>query len=192
MAIERKDNEKRPQRDNNRGRRNGRPRRDRNEERDDLIKKLININRVTKVVKGGRTMRFAAMMIVGDGKGHVGVGMGKSNEVPVAIEKATAAAKKNMVKISLCGTTIPHEIYGKYGCGNVMLLPAPEGTGVIAGGPVRAVLEAVGIKDIYTKSRGTNNPVNCVKATIRGLQQLRTVEEVAKIRGKEVSEILGE
>ncbi len=189
--VERKENNTaRPENNNNRGRRDSRPRRDR-EERDDLTRKLICINRVTKVVKGGRNMRFAAMMVVGDEKGSVGVGMGKANEVPVAIEKAVAAAKKNMTKISLVGGTIPHEVYGKFGCGNVMMLPAEEGTGVIAGGPVRSVLEACGVKNIRTKSRGTNNPVNCVKATIEGLKSLRTVEEVAAMRGKKPSDILG-
>lgn len=191
--VERKENGARPERDNNRGRqgKDSRPRRDRVEEKDELIRKLICINRVTKVVKGGRNMRFAAMMVVGDGAGTVGIGMGKANEVPVAIEKAVAAAKKNMKKISLVDNTIPHEVIGKFGCGKVMMLPAEEGTGVIAGGPVRAVLEAVGVKDIRTKSRGTSNPVNCVKATIEGLSSLRTVEEVAAMRGKKPSEILG-
>ncbi len=181
---------KKPEREN-RGRRPQRNDRRRQEPADDLIRKLISVNRVTKVVKGGRTMRFAALMVVGDGKGSVGVGMGKANEVPVAIEKAVAQAKRNMVKISTVGTTIPHEIVGKFGRGNVLMLPAAEGTGVIAGGPVRAVLEACGIKDIRTKSHGTSNPINCVKATIEGLKALRTVEEIAAIRGKSVEEILG-
>lgn len=189
--MERKENASRPEKDNTSRRRDSRPRRQQQEERDDLIKKLICINRVTKVVKGGRNMRFAAMVVVGDGKGNVGCGMGKSNEVPVAIEKATAAAKRAMTKISLVGTTIPHEVMGKFGRGNVLMLPAEQGTGVIAGGPVRSVLEAVGIKDIRTKSYGTNNPVNCVKATIEGLKSLATVEEVAAKRGKQASEILG-
>ncbi|MEG1804794.1 MAG: 30S ribosomal protein S5 [Clostridia bacterium] len=193
--VERKENGTRPDNNNrdnnNRGRqgRDSRPRRI--EEKDDLIRKLICINRVTKVVKGGRNMRFAAMMVVGDGAGNVGIGMGKANEVPVAIEKAVAAAKKNMRKISLVNNTIPHEVVGKFGRGSVMMLPAEEGTGVIAGGPVRSVLEAVGIKDIRTKSRGTSNPVNCVKATLEGLSTLRTVEEVAAMRGKKPSDILG-
>lgn len=198
--VERKDSVARPDsntrdnnRDNNRGRqgKDSRPRRDRFEEKDDLIKKLICINRVTKVVKGGRHMRFSAMMVVGDGLGNVGLGMGKANEVPMAIEKATEAAKKSMKKVSIVNNTIPHGVVGKFGRGNVMMLPAEEGTGVIAGGPVRAVLEAVGIKDIRTKSRGTSNPVNCVKATLEGLLTLRTVEEVAAMRGKKPSDILG-
>ncbi len=188
--VERKEN-MRPERENSKGRRDGRPNR-RQEEQDDLIRKLICINRVTKVVKGGRTMRFAAMMVVGDGKGSIGVGMGKSNEVPLAIEKAVADAKRNMVKVSvLDGRTIPHEIRGRFGRGDVLMLPAEEGCGVIAGGPVRAVLEAVGIKDIRTKSYGTNNPINVVKAAVEGLKALRTVEEVAALRGKSVNEILG-
>lgn len=187
-----RENALRPERDNSRRKgRDGRSRRPQQEERDELIKKLICINRVTKVVKGGRNMRFAALVVVGDGKGSVGVGMGKSIEVPVAIDKATAAAKRNMSKISMVGTTIPHEVMGKFGRGNVLMLPAEQGTGVIAGGPVRSVLEAVGIRDIRTKSYGTNNPVNCVKATIEGLKSLFTVEEVAAKRGKNPAEILG-
>ncbi len=166
---------------------------DRNREpREDegLIKKTVTINRVTKVVKGGRTMRFAALVVVGDGKGKVGVGMGKAAEVPQAIEKATSRAKASMTTIAVVGTTIPHEVIGKYGKGSVLLLPAEEGTGVIAGGPVRNVLEAVGIKNIRTKSYGSNNPVNCVKATLEGLKELRTAEQVAELRGKTVEEIL--
>ncbi|PWM72246.1 MAG: 30S ribosomal protein S5 [Bacillota bacterium] len=156
-----------------------------------MIKKLIRVNRVTKVVKGGRNMRFAALVVVGDGNGRVGCAMGKANEVPEAIEKATQRAKKNMFKCALVGTSIPHEVNGKFGRGNVLMLPAEEGTGVIAGGPVRSVMEAVGIKDIRTKSYGTNNPVNCVKAAIEGLRALRTVEEIAALRGKTVEEIKG-
>ncbi len=189
--MERKENALRPEKDNSRRKRDSRPRRQQQEEKDDLIKKTICINRVTKVVKGGRNMRFAACVVVGDGKGNVGVGMGKAIEVPAAIDKATAAAKKNMSKISLVGTTIPHEVNGRFGRGNVLMLPAEQGTGVIAGGPVRAVLEAVGVKDIRTKSYGTNNPINCVKATIEGLKSLSTLEEVAAKRGKTPSEILG-
>ena len=191
--MERKDNNgQRPERDNNnnKGRRDSRPRRNQ-EEKDDLVKKLICINRVTKVVKGGRNMRFAACMVVGDENGSVGFGMGKAKEVPVAIEKAVAAAKRNMSKISTVNTTIPHQVNGKFGRGLVLMMPAEEGTGVIAGGPVRSVLEVVGIKDIRTKSRGTNNPINVVKATIEGLKSLRTVEEVAAMRGKKPSDILG-
>ncbi|MBO5772970.1 MAG: 30S ribosomal protein S5 [Clostridia bacterium] len=165
---------------------------DKNREREDdgLIKKTVTINRVTKVVKGGRTMRFAALVVVGDGKGKVGVGMGKAAEVPQAIEKATQRAKKEMIAIALKGNTIPHEQIGRFGRGHVLLLPAQEGTGVIAGGPVRNVLEAVGIKNIRTKSYGSNNPVNCVKATFEGLKQLRSAEQIAALRGKTVEEIL--
>ena len=161
------------------------------EENDGLVKKLIAVNRVTKVVKGGRTMRFAAFVVVGDGAGKIGCAMGKSNEVPEAIDKATARAKKNMFSVSLLGTSIPHEVLGKFGRGSVLMMPAAEGTGVIAGGPVRAVMEAVGITNIRTKSHGTNNPINCVKAAIEGLKGLRTAEQVAAIRGKTVEEING-
>ena len=161
------------------------------EENDGLIKKTIAINRVTKVVKGGRNMRFAAFVVVGDGAGRVGCAMGKSTEVPEAIDKATARAKKNMVRVSLLNTSIPHEVLGKFGRGAVLMLPAAEGTGVIAGGPVRSVMEAVGITNIRTKSHGTNNPSNCVKAAIEGLKSLRSAEEVAAIRGKTVEEING-
>ncbi|MCX4286750.1 MAG: 30S ribosomal protein S5 [Clostridia bacterium] len=153
------------------------------------MKKLVAVNRVTKVVKGGRTMRFSALCVVGDGKGMVGIGMAKAAEVPQAIEKANLRAKKAMVKIALVDTTIPHEAIGKFGRGKVLLMPAQPGTGVIAGGPVRNVLEAVGIKDIRTKSYGSNNPINCVKATFDGLTQLRTREHIAELRGKRVDEI---
>ena len=160
-------------------------------EESELVNKLISVNRVTKVVKGGRTMRLAALVVVGDEKGSIGVGMGKAAEVPEAIKKATQDAKQNMVKINLVGTTIPHEVIGVYGRGKVIMLPAEEGTGIIAGGPVRAVLEVVGVKDVRTKSIGTNNPVNCVKATINALSQLRTAEQIAALRGKKVEDILG-
>ncbi len=163
----------------------------RNRENDDIVSRLVNINRVTKVVKGGRTMRFAALVVVGDQKGRVGCGIGKAAEVPEAIEKATQNAKLNMVNVNLVGTTIPHEVIGTFARGKVLMLPAEEGTGVIAGGPVRAVLECCGIKDIRTKSYGSNNPINCVKATIDGLAELRNVEQVAKLRGKAVDEVLG-
>ena len=169
------------------GRRNNRERE--NREDDGLIKKLVAVNRVTKVVKGGRTMRFSALVVVGDGKGSVGIGMAKAAEVPQAIEKANLRAKKAMVKVALVDTTIPHEAIGTFGRGKVLLMPAQPGTGVIAGGPVRNVLEAVGIKDIRTKSYGSNNPINCVKATFNGLTQLRTREHVAALRGKSVEEI---
>ncbi len=159
------------------------------EKRDELIKKTVSVNRVTKTVKGGRNMRFAALVVVGDGKNRVGCGLGKAKEVPDAIEKATEAAKKAMISISIVNQTIPHTIQGQFGRGKVLLMPASEGTGVIAGGPVRAVLEATGIKDIRTKSIGSNNPINCVKATIEGLAGLRTAEEVAEIRGINVEDL---
>lgn len=169
------------------GRRNNRERD--NKEDDGLIKKLVKVNRVTKVVKGGRTMRFSALCVVGDGKGMVGIGMAKAAEVPQAIEKANLRAKKAMVKIDIVDTTIPHEVIGQFGRGKVLLMPAQPGTGVIAGGPVRNVLEAAGIKDIRTKSYGSNNPVNCVKATFNGLTSLRSKEHIAALRGKSVDEI---
>ena len=158
-------------------------------EDDGLIKKLIEVNRVTKVVKGGKNMRFAALVIVGDGKGKIGVGTGKAKEVPEAIEKATLRAKKNMVSVPLVDSTIPHEITGEFGAGRVLLMPAKEGTGIIAGGAVRAVVELAGIKNIRTKSLGSNNKQNVVLATITGLSQLKAPEEVAKSRGKSVEEI---
>ncbi len=170
--------------------RENRPQR-RPEEKDGLIKKTICINRVTKVVKGGRKMRFAAVVVCGDENGRVGYGMGKANEVPEALEKATQQAKKNMAPIALDGTTIPHSVIGKFSRGSILMLPAEEGTGVIAGGPVRAVMEACGIKNIRTKSHGTTNPINMVKATIEGLKELRTAEQIAQLRGKTVEEILG-
>lgn len=163
----------------------------RQEEKDGLCKKLISVNRVTKVVKGGRKMRFAALVVVGDENGRVACGMGKANEVPEAIDKATAQAKKAMVKIALVGSTIPHEIVGKFGRGSILMLPAEEGTGVIAGGPVRAVMEAAGIKNIRTKSHGSSNPINMVKAALAGLYGLKSVEQVAALRGKSVEEIQG-
>ena len=170
--------------------RENRPQR-KQEQDDGFIKKLIGVNRVSKTVKGGRNMRFAALVVVGDGNGKVGCGQGKAKEVPEAIEKATQAAKKNLVRVPVVDTTIPHEILGKFGRGAVLMMPAAEGTGVIAGGPVRAVMEAAGIKNIRTKSHGTQNPVNCVKATIAGLSSLKTAEEVALLRGKTVEEIVG-
>ena len=160
-------------------------------EDDGLIKKLIEVNRVTKVVKGGKNMRFAALVIVGDGNGKIGVATGKAKEVPEAIEKATLRAKKNMAPVSIVDGTIPHKVIGKFGRGAVLMMPAEEGTGVIAGGPVRAVMEAVGIKNIRTKSHGTNNPINCVKAAMEGLRMLRTAEEIAAVRGKSADEIIG-
>lgn len=162
----------------------------RQQEDDGLIKKTIEVNRVTKVVKGGKNMRFAALVIVGDGNGKIGIGSGKAKEVPEAIEKATLRAKKSMVGVSLVNGTIPHQVIGKFGRGAVLMMPATEGTGVIAGGPVRSVMEAVGIKNIRTKSHGTQNPGNCVKAAIAGLKELRTAEQVAALRGIAVEDIL--
>lgn len=170
--------------------RENRPQR-KQEQDDGFIKKLIGINRVSKTVKGGRNMRFAALVVVGDGNGKVGYGQGKAKEVPEAIEKATQAAKKNLINVPIVDTTIPHEVLGKFGKGAVLMMPAQTGTGVIAGGPVRAVMEAAGVKNIRTKSHGTQNPINCVKATIAGLASLKTAEQVAALRGKPVEEIIG-
>ncbi len=156
----------------------------------ELIEKVVYLNRVSKTVKGGRVMKFSALVVVGDGKGTVGYGLGKAAEVSEAIIKGIADAKKNMVKVSLAGGTIPHEITGIYGAGKVLMKPAPEGTGVIAGGAVRSVLEAVGIKNITARCLRSNNPQNVVKATMEGLKALRSPEQVAAIRGKSVEEIL--
>ena len=153
--------------------------------------RVVSINRVAKTVKGGRNMRFAALVVVGDENGRVGVGTGKAVEVPEAVRKAVEDAKRHVVTIPIVGTTIPHAVEGKYGKGHVRMLPAQEGTGVIAGGPARAVLEMAGIKDIRTKSYGSNNPGHCVKAAIGGLLRLRTAEQIARLRGKTVEEILG-
>lgn len=157
----------------------------------DLQEKVVHIGRVSKTVKGGRIYKFAALVVVGDGNGTIGFGIGKAGEVPDAIRKGIEDAKKNMVKVFLKGTTIPHEIIGKFGAGEVLMKPAPQGTGVIAGGAVRAVLEVAGISDIRTKCLRSNNPCNVVTATFEGLKALRTVEEVAAVRGKDAKEILG-
>ncbi len=157
----------------------------------ELLERVVAINRVSKTVKGGRVMKFSALVVVGDGNGKIGFGLGKSNEVPDAIRKGIDDAKKNMVQIALKGTTIPHEIIGEFGAGRVLMKPAPEGTGIIAGGPVRAVVETAGIKDIRAKALRSNNPCNVVRATFNGLQALRNASDVAAIRGKTVEEILG-
>ena len=157
----------------------------------EFVEKLVSLNRVSKTVKGGRVMKFAALMVVGDEKGRVGFGTGKAAEVPEAIRKGIEDAKKNMINISLSGTTIPHEVIGEFGAGRVLLKPAPAGTGVLAGGPVRAVMEAVGIKDIRAKCLRSNNPQNVVSAAFEGLKSLKSPEEVARVRGKSVEEILG-
>ncbi|HBM75550.1 MAG TPA: 30S ribosomal protein S5 [Clostridiaceae bacterium] len=157
----------------------------------DLKEKVVFINRVAKVVKGGRNFRFAALIVVGDSNGHVGIGTGKSTEIPEAIRKGVEDAKKHLINVPIVENTVPHEILGKYDRGSVLIMPAKEGTGVIAGGPARAVLELAGLKNVRAKSLGSSNPKNMVGATIDGLSKLKTVEDVAKLRGKTIEEILG-
>lgn len=157
----------------------------------ELQEKVVEVRRVTKVVKGGRNFRFAALVVVGDENGHVGIGAGKAMEVPDAIKKAVEDAKKNLIVVPMVGTTIPHEVRGHFGAGKILIMPAAEGTGTIAGGPARAVLELAGLKDVRAKSLGTNNPRNMVNATIEGLKSLKTAEDIAKLRGKSVEELLG-
>ncbi len=157
----------------------------------DLQERVININRVAKVVKGGRNFRFSALVVVGDENGHVGIGMAKAQEIPEAIRKAIQDAKKHIIEVPMVGTTIPHETIGEFGAGEVLLKPASEGTGVIAGGPVRAVIELAGIRDLRGKSLGTSNPRNMVNATMQALSQLKKAEDVARLRGKSVEELLG-
>ena len=166
-------------------------RRSRSDEPQEFTEKVVALNRVSKTVKGGRNMRFSALVVVGDEKGRVGAGMGKAAEIPEAIRKATEDAKKHLVTVPMDGTTIPHNTTGYFSTSKVVLLPAPEGTGVIAGGAVRAVVEAAGIRDIRTKALRSNNPCNVVSATMNGLMQLRTAEEAAAVRGKTAKEILG-
>lgn len=176
-------------RPNNNNRPNGQrrdPKFNRNREDNPYEERVVTINRVTKVTKGGRRFRFAAVVVIGDKKGRVGLGTGKANEVPDAIKKAIKEARKSLIRVPLAGSTVPHDVMGHYGAGKVMIKPARKGTGVIAGGPVRAVVELAGISDIYTKSLGSNTPINMIRATLEGLQQMQTPEQIARIRGTQV------
>lgn len=187
MAEEIKEEKKDKQQDKKpQGRRERAPRKT---EDDGFDKRLVKVRRVTKVIKGGRTMRFSALVVVGDGKGKIGYGIGKAQEVPIAIDKAAVVGKKNLKTIALVGGTIPHQTVGKFGSTSILMIPAPDGTGVIAGGAARAVLEATGVKNIVTKIHGSTNAINVVKATINGLASLKTKEEIAARRGKKVEEI---
>ncbi|MGN0748071.1 MAG: 30S ribosomal protein S5 [Christensenellales bacterium] len=181
--------EERKKRDDFKRDRKQNDRREKKREDSEFDKTLVSVRRVTKVVKGGRTMRFSALVVIGDHKGTVGIGTGRAKEVPAAIDKATLQAKQNLKKINIVNGTIPHDVVGKYGTSKVLMLPAKQGSGVIAGGSARAVLELAGIKDIVTKIHGSTNKINCVRATLKGLQSLRTREEVALARGKSVDEI---
>lgn len=157
----------------------------------ELEERVIEIRRVAKVVKGGRNFRFAALVVVGDGNGHVGIGSGKAMEVPDSIKKAVEDARKNLIEVPRVGTTVPHKVVGHFGAGNILIMPAKQGTGVLAGGPVRAVLELAGVMDVRAKSTGSNNPRNMVNATIAGLKDLKTAESIARLRGKKVEDLLG-
>ena len=179
--VENKDSKREP--------RQRRERKDNDKQNDGIDKKMVHVNRISKTVKGGRKMRFNSLVVAGDRNGKVGIGMGKGTEVTIAIEKATQAAKKHMIAVELKGTTIPHEVIGVFETTKVIMMPSKEGTGVIAGGAVRDVVELAGIRDITTKLYGSNNPANCVKATFDGLSKLRSAETIAKLRGKKVEEI---
>lgn len=187
--MQRNDSFQRGDRKNDKGSPRGGRKNFKREEDQEFKEKLVYVNRVAKVVKGGRNFRFTALVVVGDEKGRVGAGLGKAAEIPDAISKAVQKAKRSLIQVPIVGTTIPHESIGIFGKGRVLLLPASEGTGVIAGGPARAVLELAGVKDIKTKSQGSNTPVNCVKATLEGLKMLKTAEEYSKLRGVSVDQL---